>query len=283
MDKQQHTATHRVDSHHHFWRRDRGDYDWLTPDLTDIYDDFLPEQLRPILQQAKIEKTILVQAAETDAETNYLLAIAEQTDFVSGVVAWVDMESKSVESRLTALTKNPYFKSIRPMIQDMADEHWMLQPSLNKTFSALINMKLSFDALVKPQHLKTLHKLLLRHPELSVVIDHGAKPQIASGQFQDWAQQISLIANDTQALCKISGLITEAGKRENYNALEPYLDHLLNCFGADRLMWGSDWPVVNMASDYSSWLSFCEHYLSRLSPSEQDAIWSKTATRFYRI
>ena len=273
----------RVDSHQHFWRRDRGDYDWLTADLAPIYHDFLPKDLRPKLAAANIAKTILVQAAPTEQETNFLLMLADETDYVAGVVGWIDMMNEAPIERLRSLARHSKFKGIRPMIQDIADTNWILNPKFSPIFETMIELDTSFDALVKPHHLGALLELLLRHPNLKVVIDHGAKPEIAKGHFQEWAKSISLIASDTQAYCKLSGLVTEAGENSDFNVLKPYMGHLLDCFGAERLMWGSDWPILNLTTSYRDWHKSCESYLSQLTAEEQNCIWSKTATDFYRL
>ena len=273
----------RIDSHQHFWRRDRGDYDWLTPDLSPIYRDFLPEDLAPQLAQTGIDKTVLVQAASTEAETDFILGLAKKIDFVVGVVGWVDMESPDVAQKLKKLVQHPSFKGIRPMIQDIPDNEWMLSPRLEPAFLALIDLGLCFDALVKTQHLKYLHTLLSRYPTLKVVIDHGAKPDIASGNTLEWADNISRIAKDTHACCKLSGLITEAGDNPLFENVNPCMEHLLECFGPHRLMWGSDWPVLNLASNYKDWANASLDFISRLDQSAQSAIWSKTAISFYSL
>ncbi len=273
----------RIDSHQHFWQRSRGDYHWLTPDLGPIYQDFLPHDLHPELITAKIDKTVLIQATSTEAETNFMLNLAEKTDFVAGVIGWVDMESPDVSHKLNRLAQNPLFKGIRPMIQDISDDQWMLSPKLESAFDTLLKLDLCFDALVTPNHLKQLHTLLSCYPELKVVIDHGAKPDIASGSTTQWADDLAVIAKETQALCKLSGLITEAGKNQGFEDIKPYMEHLLECFGPKRLMWGSDWPVVNMAADYQSWVLVSADFISKLDHSAQASIWSETALSFYSL
>jgi len=273
----------KVDSHQHFWLRERGDYNWLTPALGAIYDDFLPDDLAPLIEGAHVSKSVLVQAAETDAETDFMLELAAQHDFIAGVVGWVDMLSANALSRLEHLKLNPYFKGIRPMIQDIPDDAWMLNPALDNVFGYLIDNQLCFDALVKPQHLDHLHELLLRYPDLNVVIDHGAKPNIASNAYDSWSAKLGRIAEDTNAYCKFSGLITEAKPEQSFEDLTPYADFLLSHFGAKRMMWGSDWPVLNLASNYASWAEWSQSFISRLGEEDQQAIWSESATKFYGL
>ena len=273
----------RIDSHQHFWLRERGDYDWLTPELAPIYRDFMPEDLYPLLKCAGVNKTILVQAAETDAETDFLLDIAEKFDFVAGVVAWIDMTSSQALSRLDELVKNQYFKGIRPMIENISDDCWMLRPELHQVYQYLIQNNLCFDALVKPRHLNALFELMLKFPDLKVVIDHGAKPEISKGRYSEWSTQLSQIASMTGAYCKFSGLITEAKSGDDFLALKQYADLLLDSFGADRLMWGSDWPVINLACSFDSWVAWSDSYFSQLSKTQRSYIWHRSATDFYNL
>jgi L-fuconolactonase len=277
------TSVYKVDSHQHFWRRDRGDYGWLTPDLTPIYKDYMPEHLDNLLASAGINRTVIVQAAPTDAETDFLLNLAEETDFVIGVVGWVDMESPLAIDRLKALSKNPYFKGVRPMIQDIKDPNWMLGKQQQRVFNAVSDLDLCFDALIRPQHINALLSLLQKNPQLKTVVDHAAKPNIASGGFPEWASRMKEIACNTNAHCKISGLITEAGENASYEMLTPYVEFLLKHFTANRLMWGSDWPVINLAKDYGSWASWCQKTFAKLSSLEQNSIWSGTAINFYNL
>ena len=272
-----------VDSHQHFWQVSRGDYRWLTPELEALYRDFLPADLAPLLQANGVDKTVLVQAADSEAETHFMLELAEQNDFIAGVVGWVDMAANNAAERIQALAENPYFKGIRPMIQDIADPDWMLKPELDSAFQALIDNDLSFDALVLPQHLANLLTLLQRYPNLRTVVDHGAKPNIASGDTAKWRTDIAAIAEHTGAFCKLSGLVTEAGERADKEQLQPYVDHLCNCFGSNHLLWGSDWPVVNLSMDYASWHALTSELLAPLTDTEKQQILGGNATRFYRL
>jgi L-fuconolactonase len=272
-----------IDAHQHFWTLDRDDYAWLTPDDAVLYRDYLPADLAPLLSEAGIERSILVQAAPTVAETRYLLEIARTTDFVAGVVGWVPLETEGVAATLDALSKEGPLLGVRPMIQDLPDDDWMLSDAVARGLRVLADRDLRFDALVLPRHLSRLRSLLQRHPELRVVIDHGAKPAIAAGQFDPWAEDIARIAADTTAACKLSGLLTEAGERSGIAELQPYVDHLVACFGCDRLMWGSDWPVVELAGGFASWRRTSLALLEGLTGSERSAMLGGTATRFYGI
>lgn len=272
----------RLDSHQHFWRLSRGDYGWLTPELRPLYRDFAPEHLVPHLDRCAVGQTILVQAAPTVAETNFLLDLADTHDFIAGVVGWIDFEAADAPEMLATLRQRKKLVGIRPMIQDIPDPNWMLKPTLAPAFEALIEHGLVFDALVKPPHLPLLRQLAQRHPTLRIVVDHGAKPAIALGAFDTWSKDIERIARETSAVCKLSGLVTEANTAER-DTLAPYVDHLLGCFGPSRLLWGSDWPVCELVCRYDEWLSLSEQLLGRLSPSERASIFGDVARATYGI
>ena len=273
----------RIDSHQHFWQVSRGDYDWLTPELESLYRDFQPIDIKPLLSDAKVSKTILVQAAETTAETDYLLELASEHDFIAGVVGWINMESEQGLLDLQRFSQNPFFKGIRPMLQDIDDVNWILKPELAPIFDMLIAKELTFDALILPKHLDVLSILIKRYPNLKVVIDHGAKPSIESGLTTQWYEKISSIASNPSVYCKLSGLVTEAGINPQLDKISPYMQHLLLCFGAERLMWGSDWPVVCLSSNYSSWTKQVETFVKSLTTQQQENIWAATAQKFYAI
>jgi L-fuconolactonase len=272
-----------VDCHQHFWQLSRGDYDWLTSDLTTLYRDFLPDDLKLLLAKNQVQQTIVVQAAPTDQETDFLLGLAEKTDFIAGVVGWVDMAAPNAPQRIKELAQNRWFRGIRPMIQDIEDVNWMLRAELAPAFETLQTLDLSFDALVMPRHLENLLVLLQRYPELRCVINHGAKPDIGNDTWQPWAEQMSAIARETGAHCKLSGLLTEAGDDASAASLQPYMAHLLRVFGAARLMWGSDWPVLNLAGDYQSWIDMAREFLRDAAPAHEAEIMAGNATNFYRI
>ena len=272
-----------IDAHQHFWQLSRGDYGWLTRDFEAIYRDFMPADLLPQLRRTGVTRTVLVQAAPTVAETEFLLALAERHDFIAGVVGWVDMASARGLADLRRLAGHAKLKSIRPMIQDIEDPDWMLRPELAPTFEALIEADLAFDALITPRHLAPLARLLERFPGLRLVVDHGAKPAIARDGLDEWADGLTAIARFPNAYCKLSGLLTEAGERTDADSLRPYLQHLLASFGPTRLMWGSDWPVLNLAGEYQGWLALVRDFLAPLPAGQQAAILGANAQHFYRL
>ncbi|KKK65509.1 hypothetical protein LCGC14_2973410 [marine sediment metagenome] len=272
----------RIDAHQHFWRIERGDYGWLGPDLPQLWRDFTPGDLAPLLAAEDIDGTVLVQAAPTLAETRFLLGIAASTDFVRGVVGWVDFAGPDAAQQINALAGDPWLVGLRPMIQDIADDDWMLRPELGPAFEALIARDLTFDALVLPRHLTNLSRLLDRHPAMRVVIDHAAKPEVAEGAFDDWALGMARLAGETGAFVKLSGLVTEAAPDWQPADLAPYVDHLLAVFGPERVIWGSDWPVCLLASCYARWAETALALLGDAA-THAPAIFGLNAIRAYRL
>src|SRR5579864_2021009 len=259
-----------VDAHQHFWRLDRGDYGWLTADAHPIlFRDFGPDDLCPLMAAASVERSVLVQAAPTVQETRYLLQVASAHDSAAGVVGWVDFEAQDAIETLENLARHPKLVGLRPMLQDLADDAWIGRPSIAPVVDAAVRLGLCFDALVKPRHLRHLTRFLGAHPDLPVVIDHGAKPDIAGGGSTRWRQEIRDIASGSAAFCKLSGLVTEAGPGWSTDQLRPYVDVLLEAFGPRRIMWGSDWPVVNEAGGYAAWRRAAEALTSDLSPDDR--------------
>lgn len=271
----------RIDSHQHFWRRDRGDYAWLTEEMGPIYRDYLPADLAPQLDTAGVTHTILVQAAPTVAETEFLLALAADTAFVAGVVGWVDFDGPDAPEVIARLCAHPLLVGLRPMIQDITDPEWMLRAELAPAFDSMLDHGLVFDALVRPAHLPALRELAARYPDLAMVLDHGGKPPIASGDIAAWKRDVATLARETHLVCKLSGLVTEAASHAPA-ALQESVQHLLECFGPARMMWGSDWPVCELECSYQDWCLASEELLT-LDASERDQIFSETARKTYGI
>ncbi|MDJ1157491.1 amidohydrolase family protein [Chelatococcus sp. SYSU_G07232] len=270
-----------VDAHQHFWRLARGDYGWLTPDLAALYRDFGADDLAPLLDRHGIARTILVQAAPTVAETRFLLDEAARTRFVAGVVGWADFAAPDAADVIAGLAADPLLVGLRPMVQDIADDDWLLRPDLAPALDACVAHGLVFDALVLPRHLPRLLVFLARHPELTVVLDHGAKPTIRDGRLDPWRADMAAVAARPNTWCKLSGLATEAGPDWTVAALRPYVDHLLAVFGPERLLWGSDWPVVNLAGGYDRWREAALALVAPLGASERAAILGGNAARVY--
>ena len=272
----------RIDSHQHFWRLQRGDYGWLTPSHEPIYRDYLPADLEPQLRRAGVDSTVLVQAAPTIAETQFLLELAAGHAFIAGVVGWVNFESPMAPEDIGTLAADARLLGLRPMIQDIPDVAWMLKPELAPAIEAMIDHDLVFDALVLPRHLPVLGDFAGLYPELRLVVDHGAKPPLRDGDLSEWRHEMTAIARGTNAVCKLSGLVPEA-LSASPAALAPCVDHLLESFGPRRLMWGSDWPVCELVCSYEEWCQASEMLLIRLSESERAQIYSGTARETYGI
>ena len=277
-----------VDAHHHLWRPARGDYDWLdaraNPALAAIDRDFLVEDYRGLARANGISGSVLVQAAQTVAETRWLLAQAHASGgLIKGVVGWIDTLAPDAPDVLQSLARDPLLRSIRPMLQDIPDVNWVLQPQLDPAFRALIESDLAFDVLIRPAHLQAALSLLLRYPKLRAIVDHCAKPDIANGMWQPWADDIQRIARETQAYCKLSGLVTEARRGWKSSDMRPYREHVVEAFGPGRICWGSDWPVMLLNADYSGWLETATELIATLSKDEQAGILGLNAVRFYQL
>jgi L-fuconolactonase len=272
-----------IDAHQHFWRLADRNGAWPPPELAAIYRDFLPPDLAPLLERHGVARTVLVQSMPNEDDTRFMLDLARHNPFIAGVVGWVDMKAPDAAARIAALAADPLLKGLRPMLQDLDDDDWIADPATAPAAEAMVRHGLSFDALVLPRHLPALHAFAERHPDLAIVIDHGAKPLIADAVLEPWRSDIARLAALPQVCCKLSGLVTEAGPGWDALRLRPYVAHLLACFGPQRLIWGSDWPVLNLASDYAGWLAACASLLDHLDAPARHAIFGLNARRFYRI
>ena len=276
-----------IDAHFHCWQPARGDYGWLNPALdpalAPICRDVAVTDWQAQALPHGVTGGVLVQAAPTEAETHFLLAQADAHPAVLGVVGWVDLLAADAPARIAALARHPRLKGLRPMLQDIGDPAWILQPALAPALRAMSDSGLVFDALVKSVHLPHILTLALRYPDLRLVIDHGAKPAIAANEWQPWADGMARLASQTQAMCKLSGLMTEAGPAPAPGAVRRWGEHVLACFGASRVVWGSDWPVLELAGSYSQWWHETQHLLTGLGVQEQAAIMGDNARRLYRL
>ena len=274
----------RVDAHQHFWRVSRGDYDWMSPeDYPSLCRDYLPDDLAPLLAAARIDRTVIIQAAETVAETEFMLSLAEVTPFIGAVVGWVDFASPDAPATIERLARNPRLAGLRPMLQDLPDPNWILRDDVQPSIRATAAHGLRFDALIKPPQLPAIRRILELYPDLPVVIDHGAKPRIADREIEEWAGHIRAIARDSKAVCKLSGIATEAEPGWTVETMRPYVDILLESFGPSRLMFASDWPVLTLNGDYLGWLAATEALTAHLTGAEKADIYGGTATRFYGL
>lgn len=269
-----------IDAHFHIWQLARADYGWLTPAAGPIYRDVTLADWRRVSAPCGITAGILVQAAPTEGETHFLLQKAHGAPDVLGVVGWVDLLAPGAAARIRALAADSMLKGLRPMLQDIADPEWILQDTLHDAFGAMLDCDLTFDALVKSVHLPHVLTLAQRYPGLHIVIDHGAKPDIANGQWQDWATGLERLGQSPRVFCKLSGLWTEAARGASAAVLEPYVRQITACFGSEKTLWGSDWPVLELAGAYPAW-----HQVARdlIAPRDQGAVFDRVARQVYRL
>ncbi|MBV7393210.1 amidohydrolase family protein [Mameliella sediminis] len=275
-----------VDAHHHFWHPARGDYGWMPVDHPVLTRPYHPVDLGPGLAATGVTRTILVQAAPSVQETDYLLGIADCTPHVAKVVGWINFEDPGQRDVLRRLARHPKFAGVRPMIQDIPDSNWMLKPEVQWAYEEIISLDLSFDCLGFPRHLDPFLKLLRRYPQMRAVLDHCLKPQLRDHSAENlagWAEGMTRLAQDTGVFCKLSGLVTEADQMPSEQLLRPYTDHVLDVFGPDRVMWGSDWPVARLRCDYAEWHDMAQRLTARLSPEDRDRVFGRTAEGFYRL
>jgi L-fuconolactonase len=275
-----------IDSHQHFWVAGRGDYHWMDPQKVSILcRDYLPADLAPLLRRAGVDRTILVQAAQTAAETDFLLELAESAELVAGVVGWLDMDAHDFEHELATRRKHQKFRGVRPMLQDLDDDAWILRPTVLRNLAVLAEQRFPFEFLTYPRHLPHALTALKKTPGLHAVVDHLSKPSIAAGTMEPWRTLMARVAEHQNVSCKLSGMITEADHGAwTPGHLKPFIDHAFACFGADRLMFGSDWPVCLLAGRYGDVVNAVRTVLGpRLDVAETNKIFGENAARFYGL
>ena len=273
-----------VDSHQHFWQVGRFDYPWMTPELGVLYQDYLPPVLEPLIERCGVAKTVLVQASNSLDETRWLLSLADRYPFIAGVVGWVDLMSGDVAGELDEFIRHPKFKGVRHLVESEPNDDWLSQRNVLHGLSTLATSGVSFDLLVHTRHLKYARGVAEQCPELSLVIDHLAKPPIARGEIDEWAHEFKQLAECPNVFCKLSGLVTEADQK-TWTALDlkPFVDKALEYFGSKRLMFGSDWPVCLLAADYDEVLDSARSLLSQLNDEDRNRIFAENAIDFYRL
>jgi L-fuconolactonase len=273
----------RIDAHQHFWRIVDDKRSWPPPSLAALHRDCLPGELAPLLRRHGVARTVLVQSLPNEDDNLFMLDLARSHAFIGGVVGWVDMKRADAPDRIAALARNPQFKGLRPMLQDLGDDGWIDDAALAPAVHAMFEHGLSFDALVLTRHLPALLRFAERFPGLPIVIDHCAKPGVAQGAMEPWRSDMARLAALPSVHCKLSGLVTDAGAGWNLASLRPYADIILELFGPGRVMWGSDWPVLNLVSDYAEWSAASEALLANCNEAERRAVFGLNAQRFYRL
>ncbi|HEY1060647.1 MAG TPA: amidohydrolase family protein [Daejeonella sp.] len=273
----------KLDSHQHFWQFDPIRDNWITEEMEVIRHDFLPPDLKPLFDANGIQGCIAVQADQSETETDFLLALAEEYDFIKGVVGWVDLCSPKIHERLEYYSQFPKLKGFRHILQAEPVE-FMLKAEFQRGILALKNFGFTYDILIYPRHLPVTPQFIRNLDNQAFVIDHLAKPDIKNGLFLNWEAEMKQIASFENVYCKLSGMITEADlKNWKKEDIFPYMDKVFDFFGAERLMFGSDWPVCKLAGEYDAVCGLVEEYLSKLSIREQELVWGKNAEQFYKL
>jgi L-fuconolactonase len=271
-----------VDSHQHFWQWSKGWFSRLEPVLSR---DYLPSDFAPVLKAHGIDKTVVVQTSPEVAETDFLLELAEISGFIGGVVGWLDLESPDFSGALERYRQNRYFVAVRPMLQCLPDDAWILRPRVMESLAVIARTGVAFDFLTLTRHLPSVLKVLERIPNLRAVIDHLSKPEIKEGRLQPWKDLMREVAQHSNVYCKLSGMVTEADCQNwKLEQLRPYADVVFEQFGEGRVMFGSDWPVCLLAASYDQVLSVSRTLVSsRLGKAAEAAVFGDNAARFYRL
>jgi len=274
----------RLDAHQHFWKYSPAEYGWINDRMAALKTDFLPQDLKPLLAAGGFDGSIVVQARHDLEETRWLLELAGQNDIVKGVVGWVDLCSPELPAQLDRFASHPKFVGVRHIVQDEADDEFMMRPEFRRGVSQLKDYGLTYDLLLYPRHLPIAVKLVREFPEQPFVLDHIAKPFIADGVIEPWNRNIRYLANFDNVWCKISGMVTEARwKHWRAEDFRPYLDLVFAAFGPERLMIGSDWPVCTLSASYSATMGLVKNYIDQLGAKKQEHILGGNCMQFYGV
>ncbi len=274
----------KIDAHQHFWVFDPVRDSWIDDSMQEIQRDFLPENLEPILKENGFDGCVVVQSDQSEAENNIQLKNADKNSIIKGVVGWVDLCSPKVEERLEYYHQFKLLKGFRHILQGEPDAAFMLQKSFMHGISLLQKFDFTYDVLIFPKHLQNAQTLVQTFPDQPFVIDHIAKPDIKNKNIDSWKKDITAIAELENVSCKVSGMVTEANwKNWKTEDFTPYLDVVFEAFGSKRVMFGSDWPVCNVAGGYAKMLSIVQSYTSTLTQNEQDLFWGGNAIQFYHL
>jgi len=274
-----------IDAHQHFWKYNAQRQGWITDEMALLKRDFLPEHLAGELGANGIDGCIAVQADQSEDETEFLLDLAARHDsIIQGVVGWLDLSSPKLPGRLAYFAEFEKLRGLRHILQSEPDDRFMLRPGFCRGIAQLKDFDLTFDILIYPRQLPAAIELVEKFPDQKFVLDHLAKPFIRTQKIEPWAKQVRLLASNPNLYCKLSGLVTEANWR-NWQAadFDAYLDVAFDAFGADRLMFGSDWPVCLLAASYRGVRNLVEQYVTRFHIESQAKIFGLNAVRFYGL
>jgi L-fuconolactonase len=274
----------RIDAHQHFWKYDAGRDTWITSEMAVLARDFMPEDLEPLLKKHQFDGCVVVQAAQTPEENFFHLKNAETNSFIKGIIGWADLRSADLEEQLQEYKNYPLIKGFRHVLQGESNRALILDNDFKQGLYLLSKCNFTYDVLIYPDQLIFLEEFLKTTEGIPLVINHLAKPDIKTGNFLDWAEKMQRIAAFENVYCKVSGMVTEADWHNWKDAdFEPCLNIVFNAFGADRLLFGSDWPVCNLAGGYDKMIGLLERYTSSLTPIEQAKFWGENAIKFYHL
>ena len=273
-----------IDSHQHFWKYDPVKHSWIGDEMAVIRKDFLPEDLAPVMQENDVQGCVAVQADQTAEETDFLVALSDQHDFIKGVVGWTDLQSPNIEESLSTYSQVPVIKGFRHILQGEQQRDLCLQPSFLQGISLLDKYNFSYDILILQDQLRFIPELVSRFPNQRFVIDHLAKPGIKAGEISSWKKDIQLVAQHENVYCKISGMVTEADL-QNWKSEDfiPYIDVVLNAFSTKRVMYGSDWPVCLAGGNYTEVIHIVRSLFRSFTANEQQLFFGKNAIDFYHL
>ncbi|PLS78029.1 MAG: amidohydrolase [Chloroflexi bacterium] len=274
----------RIDAHQHFWHYNPAEHAWMTDAMQGLKRDYLPADLQPLLERTGVHGTIAVQARQSAAETDWLLALADKHDFIKGVVGWVDLQAPDLPTQLERYRQQPKLVGVRHVVQDEPDERFMLRPAFLRGLSLLEEFNLAYDLLLFPQHLPIAVEVARQLPQQRFVLDHLAKPLIKSQTMMPWEHDIRALASFPNVYCKVSGMVTEAAWQHwQLDDFARYLAVVFDCFGPDRVMFGSDWPVCTLAASYAEVALIVLDNVRELPPETQDQVLGGNAARFYGV
>ena len=274
----------KIDCHQHFWKYTREEYGWMGEEMRRVRRDFLPTHLQREISAVGIDGVVAVQARQSLVETNWLLDLAAGNPFIKGVVGWVPLISADLDRELGQLSPDDRLRGVRHVLQDETDDDYMLRGDFNRGINALESFGLIYDILIFERHLPQAIRFVDRHPRQIFVLDHIAKPRISEGLISPWKSNLEELSKREHVYCKISGMVTEADwETWSEQDLRVYLDVVLEAFGPERLMFGSDWPLCSLACDYGTWFGLVSSFIAPLSPSEQERILGGTAVEVYRL
>lgn len=273
-----------IDAHHHLWKYNERHYPWMTGAMGALRRDFLIPELDAVMHNASVEGTVVVQARQTIQETEWLLKLATQHSFLRGVVGWIPLYAPDVASILDRFARDPNLKAVRHVLHDEEDDFFILREDFNRGIGMLRQYGLAYDILIFERHLPQTIEFVDRHPNQIFIIDHIAKPKIRERLMSPWQEQIHELAKRENVYCKVSGMTTEADWNTwTLDTLQPYFDVVLSAFSPSRLMFGSDWPVLELATPYPKWVETFQQMISDLSPDERESIRRGTAITAYQI